>query len=85
MGTGLRNPKNIVLPGSCAINCSKYCIPVTVFSDVFITEWEQFNLFHTERAGGTLSGLKIWCPLPQTTDLNFLQLAALTFLFSKRK
>lgn len=59
MGTGLRNTKNIVLTGSCAINCCSYCIPVTAFSDVFITEWEQFNLFHTEGAGGTRSGLKI--------------------------
>jgi hypothetical protein len=31
VGTGRRNPKNIVLTGSCAINCYNYCVPVTAF------------------------------------------------------
>lgn len=36
-------------------------------------------IYSIQRAVGALSGLKIWWPLPQTTALNFLQVAGLSF------
>lgn len=58
MGTGQRNSKNIVLTGSCTINCYKYCIPVTALCDI-LPLYGNSLIYSIQRAVGVLSGLKI--------------------------